>query len=231
VTTAPSCETGSIQVFYDTAPLGGGRCNLMGSVSPLSNSPAGSCLTDVYQGDYRTFDIEYVPPPPTGGSCTAPGAAQNGNVTYAAQDRTCPVSDAQAAGCTGNVCSPTGLGAYQACITAPGNVACPSGFSDTKHVVGTAASFTCSACGCTVAAQCSGTVTLYSDTKCQNAPLAVPADGSCNRITNLTSKPASSYSSYIYTGGSPQNVTCMASGSSSPQNFTLDNEGTICCRM
>jgi hypothetical protein len=228
VTTPPSCASGAINVFYDTVGLGGGRCNLMGSVSPLTNSPAGSCLTDLYQGDYRTFDIEYVPPPPTGGSCTAPGTPQNGNVTFAAQDRTCPVADAQAAGCTGNVCSPPALGAYRACITAPGNVTCPTGFTDTRHVVGTGASFDCSTCGCTVTAQCSGTVTLYSDMRCSNAPLAVPADGTCNRVTNLTTKPATSYNSYTYTGA-PQNVACMTSGASSPQDVALVNEATVCC--
>jgi hypothetical protein len=202
----------------------------MGSVTPLSNSPAGSCLTDVYQGDYRTFDIEYVPSPPTGGSCTAPSMAQNGNVTFSAQVRTCAVADAQAAGCNGNVCSPGALGTYQACITAPGNVACPPNFSSERHVVGTGASFTCSSCACSVTGgQCSGTVTLYSDMMCNNSPLAVPANGSCNRITNLTTKPASSYNSYIYTGGSPHNVTCMASGSSSPQNVALVNQATVCC--
>jgi hypothetical protein len=201
----------------------------MGSVTPLGNSPAGSCLTDVYQGDYRNLDIEYIPSPPTGAACMTPGVAQNGNVMYAAQVRTCPISDAQAAGCNGNVCTTPALGAYNACITAPGNVPCPVDFSRARHVVGTGASFTCSQCGCTVSAKCAGTVTLYSDMNCQNAPLDVPADGSCNRISSLTSKPASSYNSYIYKGGTPQNVACTTTGSSSAQNVTLDNEATVCC--
>jgi hypothetical protein len=227
VTTPPTCAAGPIQVFYDTVGIGGGgRCNLTGSVSPIGNNPAGACLTDLFQGDYRNFDIEYVPSPASGATCSSPGVA--GSATFGAQDRTCALSDPQMAGCTGNACLPSALGTYQACVMRPGALTCPSGFG-TRHLVGTGASFNCTSCGCSVTGQCSGTVTLYSDMSCNNGALAVPADGSCNRIANLGSKPASSFNSYIYTGGSPQSVACMTSGSSSPQNLTLTNVATVCC--
>jgi hypothetical protein len=226
VTTPPTCAEGPIQVFYDTVGIGGGRCNLTGSVSPISNNPAGACLTDLYQGDYRNFDIEYVPSAASGAVCSSQGVA--GGATFGAQDRACALSDPQMAGCTGNACLPPNLGSYQACVMRPGALTCPSGFG-TRHLVGTGASFNCTACGCSVTGQCNGTVTLYSDMSCSSGAFPVPADGSCNRIANLGSKPASSFNSYIYTGGSPQNVTCMTSGSSSPQNLALTNEATVCC--
>jgi hypothetical protein len=105
-----------------------------------------------------------------------------------------------------------------------GAVACPPGPLSTAHAVGTSATVACSACGCSIAATCVGTVTLYTDSSCKDNPYAVPADGSCNPIY----KQDSSYNSYIYTGGTPH-VTLDVSGTSTAQSTTLVNPSTICC--
>jgi hypothetical protein len=229
VTTQPSCASGPIQVFFDNvSSADAGTCNLAGSVTPLGNSPAGTCLTDLYQGSYRLFDLEYVPSGPSGGACASPGAAALGNLTYAARDRTCTPSSAPPAGCNGMVCTATPAGPYTGCITAPGDVACPSGPLTARHLVGTDTSFDCAACACTVTGDCTGTVTLFSDTQCKGAPLAVPADGSCNMVRGLGT-PAASYNSYSYQANAPTQVDCSASGSSSPESVALTNEATICC--
>jgi hypothetical protein len=225
VTTQPSCAAGPVQVFYDTAnSSGGGNCGMPGSVTPLHNSPAGSCGTDVYQGDYSAFDLEYVPPPPSGGACAAPGAKKN--VTYASQDRGCAPDSQQAAGCVGSTCVPSLSGAYKACITAPGAMSCPPGPLSVQHLVGTDTSFGCSACTCTVGGTCTGTVTLYSDTACTNRALPIAADGTCQSLPNNL---ASRYSSYIYRGDAPQGVNCQTSGASTAQNVALASAATICC--
>jgi hypothetical protein len=231
VTTQPSCAGGAIAVSYDTITSAtAGTCNLPGIVTPLGNNPAGTCLTDLYKGDYELDDLEYKPSGPSGGVCSTPGAkGPAANLTYAAQDRSCTAGSPLPSGCNGSICAPTLTAPYSACIEAPGNVACPSGPLSAKHVVGTDTTFDCSACGCSVTGHCTGTVTLYSDTKCKNAPLAVPADGTCNEVLALTSDPATSYNSYIYQGNAPTGVACDASGSSTAGNVTLTSEATICC--
>jgi hypothetical protein len=231
VTTQPSCGAGPIDVFYDTiAGVSSGTCNLPGTVTPLGDNPPGACHTDLYQGDYRLDDIEYVPPGPSGGVCSTPGVKASGSVTYATRGRTCAPASLPTPGCNGNVCTPTVGGPYAACITAPGAVACPSGPLTSRHVVGTDATFDCSACGCTVTGGCTGTVTLYSDSSCRKAPVPVPADGNCYRFLSLSSTPpAPSYNSYTYVGNAPTNVSCSTSGASSAQNVALSNEATICC--
>ena len=67
VTTQPSCAGGPIKVLYDTiTSAGAGTCDLPGTVTPLGNSPAGTCLTDLYKGDYTIDDLEYEPSGPSG---------------------------------------------------------------------------------------------------------------------------------------------------------------------
>ncbi|MGO9838322.1 MAG: hypothetical protein ACLP1X_29430 [Polyangiaceae bacterium] len=229
-TTQPSCAAGPLQVLYDEITnVSAGTCNLPGSVTPLGNSPAGTCLTDLYQGDYALYDLEYVPSGPSGGVCSSPGATSLNDVTYAAHDRTCTPASPQSAGCSGNVCTPIAGGPYAGCIAAPGAVTCPAGPLSVQHLVGTDVSFDCSSCTCTVTGTCTGTVTLYSDEGCTRGALDVPADGTCYEVLDLVTKPATSYNSYIYTGNSPSDIACEASGASSAQDVALANETTICC--
>lgn len=230
VTGLPSCTSGAVGVYYDTAAFGT-NCASTSLTGPLHNAPAGGCGGsdggDMYHGSYSTFDIKYVAPPATGGACATPGAA-TGNVTYSAHDRACTPISPQAAGCAGNVCVPNLAGTYNACIMQAGVVACPSGPLSVQHLVGSGASFGCSDCGCAVGATCTGTVTLYRDTRCMDAGLELPADGTCNNIASLASG-STSYNSYVYTGAAPSGVHCTPSGSSSPQSVALAGPETVCC--
>jgi len=229
VTAQPTCASGSVAVHYDyTTGTGAGTCSLPASpgTGPLSNSPPGSCGTDLYQGSYASFDIAYTAPPASGGACTAPGVATGAGVTYAAQDRACAADAALAASCGAGGCSPGVAAPFKACIMNAGEVACPPGPMSARHLVGSGATVSCSACStCVVAATCSGAVTLYTDPKCKSGAFAVPADGNCYPIY----RQGASYNSYTYDGGAPQDVTCQATGGSTAQGVTLTNEATVCC--
>jgi hypothetical protein len=226
VTSPPSCASGMVPVHYDeTLSTGAGTCDLVAEpgTGPLMNSPPGSCGTDLYQGSYAGFDISYESPAATGGACRAPGVASGTGLTYASQVRSC-TADAQPATCEGNACTPSIAAPFQACLMTAGSVACPPGNLTARHLVGTAASVSCADCSCSTAATCAGTVTLYTDSTCMTGAYQVPADGSCVPIH----KQEASYDSYIYTGGSPESVTCEASGSADP-TVALESEATICC--
>ncbi|MGO9835033.1 MAG: hypothetical protein ACLP1X_12535 [Polyangiaceae bacterium] len=226
VTSPPSCDSGMVPVHYDeTVSVGAGTCDLVAQpgTGPLMNNPPGSCGTDLYQGSYAGFDISYASPPATGGVCTAPGVASGMGLTYTLQGRSC-TAEAQPPSCDGNACTPSIAAPFQACLMTAGSATCPPGNLTARHLVGTAASVTCADCTCSAAATCAGTVTLYTDSTCMTGAYQVPADGSCVPIH----KQEASYDSYIYTGGSPESVTCEASGAAEP-SVALEGEATICC--
>jgi hypothetical protein len=221
MTAAPSCNAGAIAVTYDTDFSG--TCGKVATPSPLSNSPAGACLTDIFQGSYASYDVQYTAPAATGGTCSAPGVQKSGGVTYAAQDRVCQPNDAQASNCTGDVCRPTLAGPYAACIAAPGALACPAGPLSAAHQAGTIGTLTCPDCPCTVTGTCSGTLTLYTDTACTKAPYAISTDV-CVGVSSM-----STFKAYEYKGAAPKSVTCEANAPSPGQGVTLTGEQTICC--
>ncbi|MGH7439758.1 MAG: hypothetical protein ACRENE_29050 [Polyangiaceae bacterium] len=231
VTGQPSCASGTVGVYYDYVATGAGTCGTPGMVPQLNNSPAGVCGsgTDVYHGNYAPFDLAYVPPPSTGGSCSAPGSA-TGTITYGARDRTCVPSSPSAAGCVGDKCTPSLPSPYAACIMQTGTTSCPAGPLGVRHLAGTGASFGCSDCGCSVSGTCTGSITLYTDNKCTHPGVTIPADRSCNRITSLPNSASNdTFGAYIYTANPPASVQCTASGSSSAENVTLQGTVTICC--
>jgi hypothetical protein len=233
VTGQPSCASGSVGVFYDDLTSGGGAgtCSLPAMSPMLDNSPAGGCGTgtDVYHGSYALFDLKYVPPAASGGTCSSPGSA-TGSVTYAGHDRTCLPVSAQAAGCVGSECAPGLAAPYSACIMQSGSVSCPPGPLSVQHVAGSGVSYGCSACGCSVSATCTGTITLYSDTKCKDPGVQIPADGSCNRIVSLPdSANTYTFEAYEYAANAPTAVGCSPSGASTAQNVALAGPITICC--
>lgn len=231
VTGQPSCASGQVGVYYDYATVGTGTCATTSLTGPLHNSPAGACGGgdggDMYHGPYNPFDIKYVSPPPSGGTCSAPGAA-TGNVTYTGQARACVPVSPQAAGCVGDACMPTLPSSYKACLMQSGTAACPAGPLTVQHVVGSGVSFSCSDCGCAVAGTCSGTVSLYTDTKCKTFGLALPADGTCINVASVGSG-STNFNSYTYDGGIPAGVHCTLSGPSTAQNVALAGPATICC--
>jgi hypothetical protein len=111
-----------------------------------------------------------------------------------------------------------------------GSVACPAGHFSVQHLAGTGVTFGCAACGCSISATCTGTITLYTDTACRNTGIQVPADGSCNRVTSLPHSSTSYvFDSYTYLGNAPTAVSCTASGSSTAQSVALSGAETICC--
>ncbi len=235
VTAQPSCASGEVDIFYDTVTaVGAGTCSMPGMTPMLTNDPAGSCGnvangSGVYAGNYSIYDLAYTPPPASGGTCSAPGAA-TGSVTFAARDRACVPTSPQAAGCVGSECTPGLSAPYDACIMQAGSVACPAGPFGVQHLAGTGVSFGCAACGCSISAACSGTITLYTDTACRNTGVQVPADGSCNRVTSLPhSSTTYVFDSYTYLGNAPASVSCMASGSSTAESVALSGAETICC--
>jgi len=223
VTSPPTCTAGPVPVSYDyDTTAAAGTCYMTASPSPLSNSPPGACLTDIYQGDYSTYDARYDAPPASGGACAAPGVSNAGGVTYAGRDRVCESSSPASAGCTGNVCRPMVSGGYQACVAIAGDAACPSGPLSVAHHVGASAQATCPDCDCTVTAACSGTITLYTDTACKKGGTSL-ATGVCQFVGD------EAFKAYVYTGASPQKVACQATPPSSGPVVSLVSEATVCC--
>ena len=221
VTTQPSCASGAVQVFFDTG--GPMTCALPGVPAQNANNPAGSCGTDMYTGAVGTFDVKYVPPPPSGGACAAQGLVEKQNVTYAASERLCNADSLVAAGCKGSDCTPTLPAPFKACIAGAGNQSCPAPYTDAHHI-GTDVTYTCSACSCAVTATCTGTMTLYTDTGCTMGAHSLAADGVCRG-----SGKNGPFNSYRYTGNSPSNVTCQAGLVPPPTGLTLTNQLTVCC--
>jgi hypothetical protein len=221
VTQPPSCAAGTIAVNFDNASTG--MCDKVANPSPLSNSPAGSCLTDIYQGDYSVYDVQYTAPPPGGGACASAAVQTASAVSYAAKDRVCQPDSSQAAACDGGMCHPGLSGPYAACIAAPGSVACPPGPLSVAHQVGTSASFSCADCSCSVTASCSGTLTLYTDTGCTRGAYGI-STGVCVGISS-----AATYKAYEYTAGAPTNVACQAGAAGPAQNLALTSPQTVCC--
>ncbi len=228
LSTPPTCPAGPIAANFDQSQ-GHPTCTTMG-VPPTMNN-AGACNTDMYTGmglfmpGYQSFDLSYTPAPPANGQCTPRTVRNSGNLTYAAQDRVCVPSTEP---CTGSDCTPS-FGSYQVCIAASGNQpSCPGSTFTQKHVVGGAATFTCSGSSCTCSVNegtCTGTLTLHTNTNCTGGTLVIPADGSCNDESGAGSN---TYQSYSYVAN-PLNSSCTSGGTSTAQNVTQPNEQTICC--
>jgi hypothetical protein len=226
--TQPTCPTGPIGVDSDThAIIGNNTCGT--TDAPVANNPAGGCDTDLPTNiNYSLSDMKLVPPAATGGQCSSAGTP--GTLTYADMDRACVMDSAQAAGCNGDECTPNLPSPYVACVFKSGDVACPGAPFTEQHVVGTAGTLTCSACDCSVSADCTGTMTLYTDTGCTMGAFALKADTGCYPAAAPGSGgfTGTHYGSYKYAGNAPATVACAASGSSAA-SVTLANEQTVCC--
>ena len=226
VGSAPTCINGELLVSYDVNnPVGPNTCGTPGTTQ--SNDPPGGCDTDIYNGSFSGLDLKFTAPGPSDGQCASPGQA-TGTVTYGAQDRACQPDSTQAAGCTGDACSPNVAAPYAACIAHGANVACPAGTPFTvPHTVGSGATVACTGCDCAITADCSGTVEFFSDTACSKGELDVGADGGCQpgAPASLT---ATTFGSYKYVANAPTSVACTSSGTSTG-TATLTHQQTICC--
>ena len=222
--TQPTCTAGAVASFFDVHNLlGPNTCGSAGTPPSLSNDPVGACDTDLFKGDYSTFDLEYLAPGPSGGQCASAGQP-TGNLSYASQETLCAPIVAQAAGC----CVPSLAAPYGACVAQSGSVSCPAGTPFTEqHVVGTSVALTCTACGCSATAECGGRVALFTDSSCTQGEFDVGADGACHPGPGGL---GTAFNSYQYVANIPTNVACAATGSSSAANVTLTDQQTICCQ-
>jgi hypothetical protein len=226
VSTGPSCVVGQIGGGYD---LNTSRtCTTVSQ--PLANANPGTCNTDNPHGKLFGSDVEWTPPGPSGGMCTAPAPVAHANrVSFAGQGLTC--APTAATGCDeGGVCSPPALAApFTLCVAAAGNVGrCPAGpFTLDYGVVGSGATFSCSgSCGCSVEATCTnGTVTYFRDGACTaGSPLVMPANGTCNGANGG----GATFGSYTYSA-TVSGVTCQVMGTPATTGMGLADEETICC--
>jgi hypothetical protein len=226
VSAPPTCANGAITSSFDVNnPIGTNTCATAGGT--MNNNPPGACDTDVYTGNFDGLDLKFIPPTAADGQCATPGEA-TGTVSYGAEARACQPDSPAAAGCTGDTCTPPEIAApYAACIVRGGAVACPGGPFSVQHVVGTSATVNCTACNCTVSADCSGNVELFTDTACMNGELVIAADAGCHPGAPAGIL-ATTFGSYKYVANAPTNVACASSGSSTG-SATLTHEQTICC--
>jgi hypothetical protein len=226
----PMCNPSPVQVHYDSKILpGAGQCASPGQPATTNNNPPGGCGTqDMFHGPYDNLDLKYDPPAANGGSCMPTSAT--GIVTYAALDTSCQPDNNQAAGCTGDQCSPNIPSPYIACVTKNGKQACPGAPFTQPHDVGTTAQVTCGgACGCNVSATCTGTMKLFTRYDCTTmsggVEVDIVADGTCQTSTGVSGM----YGSYSYVPNPPANAACQSTGTTTVQNVMLTGEQTICC--
>jgi hypothetical protein len=169
-------------------------------------------------------------PSPAGGQVTPPQLTCNPKVTVIAPSpaRVCAATT-NAAGCgASQVCAPKGTAGFGLCITKPGVNACPPGFAQ-RHTGGAAANDAraCGACTCG-STPCSGSVTIFSDDKCQtNGAIrhsdTLPAGGACASLAD-TGFSAIRYKSTVSGGCTVSSFATTATGS-----ITFDGARTICC--
>ena len=224
LSTPPTCP---INVNYDGTQANP-SCGSAGSPATMSNASA--CNTDLYKGgvlffNYPQLDLQYTPAGATGGQCTASATSSAGAVTYAASDRVCTPGTEP---CVGGQCTPSFPSGYEVCVQQVGMHACPGAPFTQQHIVGGAATFTCSgsACSCGVTDGCTGTVTLYATANCTGTTtLEVPVDGKCH---NESAASSNTYGSYSFAAAAP-GASCTAAGTSAAQGLTLGSPFTVCC--
>jgi hypothetical protein len=216
--TQPASCAGTITSSFGS----GGVCPSPGT--GFGNSPPGNCLADPFVGDRTGSSIKLTLPAATGGQCTAAAVLDAERVDFAARSRVCDGT----ARCSGGVCDARVAAPFVACIASPVSAAdddraCPSDYP-TKHLVGTAAAFTCGAtCTCGVTRSCTGSLTFYSDGACANGAKTVAADAACHDPGF-----AGAYLSYKAT--TTPTTTCTSAGTSTATNGRLTAARTICCR-
>lgn len=133
-------------------------------------------------------------------------------------------------GCgTGKACLPIApVASFKACMIMPANTTCPQTWP-TAATVGTGINDarTCSACGCSAAGGCTGTVSFYSgNTACLTNPIATVPLGTC-ATTGVNATTIGSYKTTTTT----QNASCTNNSLSvSLQgSASLSGQMSLCC--
>ncbi len=229
VTAQPTCEAGPVPILSSPPfpPMGTPQCSTS-PVSELANDPPGACLPypSAQGGPGNPIDTGYIAPPASGGACSAPGQPDPSNVSFADIESLCTADATQAAACDDKACTPQVDSPFAACImTAGASVPCPpnSPFS-TAHSIATAVGFSCTDCGCTIAADCSGRLELFVDDMCQELQRTAPVNGNCDPSGGPPGGAA-----YEYAALPPGNVACAANGTSTASDVTTIGAATVCC--
>lgn len=203
------CSSGPIASYYDNN--GGGGNATCGTPGATADANGGACRNAAGRfGEHAKIDA----PTAVVGACTAPAVPSRGAVTTQAK-RICTPGSATAPTAA---CNPPGD--MKACLVADGDATCPAS-APTKHLVGTDFDLTCTACGCQVAATCTGKIEFYSQSNCTGMPARTLNVGSC------TSTSQDTFNSTKWTG-SVATQTCTKQPAP-PASVALTGQRTVCC--
>lgn len=215
ITEPPQCVPVTLtHNFEEFGPPDAAMCAQPGTFTYLND---GGCLVT---GDAAVpIDERWaVPPNPpvANGTCTS---SSNGTLSMVPSTASRLCLDTS---CTSSCTAPNG---FEACFVASGAVACPANL--TSHHVGTVA-LSCPTCnGCSVtAAECEGTLALYSDTTCTTLLDTENVDGSCqeNSFMSIGELVRSMQYSPALVG-----TVCKPGTASGSPTVALQQELTVCC--
>jgi hypothetical protein len=219
VTAQPSC-TGTIVGHFGT----GGAMTCPSAGGDLANTTA--CSTDGFLGPFTAGnEHRYKPPAPSGGACTSSLTKSESKLSFAAKGRACLPNAVPV--CDGKVCAPALAPPFAACLAHAGDATCPPSFPN-KHLVGSAATFSCSnACTCSVVSTCKGTLNYYTSSDCSGgaSPFTVRVDDACHATDAASS--TNTFGSHRFTADP---ATCAKTGSTTALAPTLVDETTFCCK-
>jgi hypothetical protein len=220
-----TCNSSGIRGYYDVNNGGPSACSSADPATDLYNNAAGTCQTDLPQGDYSGLDLEYVAPPVQGSCGSAGPAILTSPVTFPWQGETCSPDTDASLGCNDNECTVSLPPPFRVCVSASPSRTCPANSIFTQRYVGAVGpSASCGVCNCSVNATCSGTMQLFSDTQCANNEFDVAADGICNRAP----LGIATVGSYRYSANAPTNVSCVPDGPSMVLT-SWQYAVTVCC--
>lgn len=177
---------------------------------------------------------------PMGGSCVSTGGGQRLALTWTTQHDLCEPASPPA-NCVGDVCLPAAMGTYQAaaCVAKAGDLGCPMGFLQVRHLFygGASDQRTCGpncTCGPPSGSTCANSVTLYPcPVCCANCGSgAFPVTfGSCIQTGN----PVHCNGGGVIRSGVYQGVknagACAGSNVVEGGNFVPGDPWTVCCTM
>ncbi len=213
VTQQPTCGGGTVMRNLDQ---GGSTCNMQATTLQLTGG--GACdpfnnFSIFLQGkNYQT-----IPPHAKGGTCQFDSKPDTSKVTTA-DARICEPPPS----CQGDICKMKNI-----CITHDGDVDCLVEFPS-KRLVGAAPKLECAACGgaCDAKGDCSGTLSMFTDTGCTQNKIDFPADSMCDPAPNGNNQQFRSAS----LSTSLKNAGCAQMAPTSAATVKLEAPTTVCCK-